>query len=219
MEAELQNGYAFILEGATEKEFYLSLLQHFCQQRGAKLERVYNQDSPDVSYHLIYEDRISIIKFHTVNTITQMPRADKWFISQCVKKYSRQCRWYVFLCYDTDSYMDNISKFHQGDWSVLRKSLKEAKRIIDLSAAADIEDIMLQDLPGICSFLNCGVPMQLSGRNGKAKMKNLFRMNGKAYHEGSRAKDLIACLDMEKIISANVVPLYEIENIMFLQMS
>ena len=175
MTYELRNGYAFILEGATEKEFYLALLQHICQKRGAKLERVYNEDSPDISYHLTVGDSISIIKFHTVNTITQMPRADKWFSAQCVKKYDRQCQWYVFLCYDTDSYLDNISKFHQGDWSVLRKSIKEAKRIIDLSASADIEDIMLQDLPGICSFLNCDMPLELSGRNGKAKMKNLLK--------------------------------------------
>ena len=56
---------------------------------------------------------------------------------------------------------------------------------------------------------------EIFDRNGKAKMKNLFRMNGKAYHEGSRAKEMILRLDMEKIIAANIVPLKEIENVMF----
>lgn len=82
-------------------------------------------------------------------------------------------------------------------------------------AAADIEDIMLQDPEGVCFYLNCAVPQQFPGRNGKAKMKNLFRAHGKAYHEGIRAKELIFCLNMERIISSEIVPLAEVEKIIF----
>ena len=63
--------------------------------------------------------------------------------------------WKVFLCYDTDSSEYDITKFYQDDWKLLRKDLIKAKteEIIDLAASADIEDIILTDLSGVCAYL------------------------------------------------------------------
>jgi len=71
--------------------------------------------------------------------------------------------WVVFLCYDTDSHNRDISQFYEGDWSELRKSIENNSRtsIFDLAASADIEDIMLLDIDGVCSFLEillCPIP-------------------------------------------------------------
>ena len=41
---------------------------------------------------------------------------------------------------------EEISKFYEGDWAILRSSLKRATQIFDIAASADIEDIMLIDL-------------------------------------------------------------------------
>ncbi|MDO4543430.1 MAG: hypothetical protein Q4C01_02655 [Clostridia bacterium] len=169
MEHDFSNGYTFILEGETEKEFYMALLEHLCRKHSATMTRIEDNVSPDIVYHLKTESSTDLIKFNVVNTVTQMPRAGKWFTSQCVAKYGAGHIWYVFLCYDTDDYKNDITKFHEGDWAMLRSSLKKAGAVIDMAAAADIEDVMLGDLNGICKFLSCDADMPLKGRKGKIK--------------------------------------------------
>lgn len=215
MKNEFTKGFAFILEGATEKEFYLSFLFYLCKKYGCELNRIVDETCPDIVYHLVAKNTTFLLKFNVVNTITQMPRAGNWFNSQCVAKYSRGHDWTVFLCYDKDNYKDDISKFYEGDWAILRQTLKKAKIIIDVAAAADIEDVMLSDLKSICSYLGSDLPGSLRGANGKQKMKNLFRDCGQTYHEGVRARPLIEALDMETLISANIVPLKDIEQLIF----
>lgn len=215
MEKKYKYGYAFVLEGDTEKEFYYALLEHLCKKHDATISRIVDTTSPDISYELQMGDEVVLIKFNTVNTITQVPRTGKWFNIQCVSKYGSGILWYVFLCYDKDDYKEDISKFHEGDWAVLRKSLKKAKQIVDVAAAADIEDVMLQDINHVCHFLGCSPPVTLVGKKGKSKMKNLFKEHGMYYHEGKRARDLIGALDMDFLIDINIVPLKEIERLLF----
>ena len=79
---------------------------------------------------------------------------------------------------------------------------------------ADIEDVMLCDLPGVLSFL--GLPPETEmppGNKGKTKLKKLYRKvaPNKAYHSGERAKDLISHLDMAEIRASAPVPLGEID--------
>lgn len=212
---EYANGYAFIFEGDTEKEFYLSLLFYLCEKHNVKLNKNINNDEPDIAYELITENETSIIKFNTVNAVTQIPRAGKWFNSQCADKYNSSCVWSVFLCYDTDDYKSDVTKFHEGDWELLRSSLEKAKIVIDVAAAADIEDILLGDLAGICAFIGCDIPEKLHGAKGKSKLKRLYRDNGKTYHEGKRARALIDSLNMETLISNNTVNLSAIETLIF----
>lgn len=216
MNIEFTDGYAFILEGDTEKEFYLAFLEYLCNKHSAKMERIIDEDSPDIIYLLRVGDTARLIKFHVANAITQIPNAGRWFNTQCVNKYRPNHNWYVFLCYDMDCYKYEISKYFEGDWEYLRKALTKAKQVVDMCAAADIEDVMLCDIKGICNFIGCAVPeYSLKGSKGKVKLKNLFRQNGITYHEGKRSRPLIDALDMEVIISANLVPLQEIERIVF----
>ena len=207
-------GFAFIVEGDTEKEFYLSLLNFLCKKYNAQIERLINGTTPDVIYVITLSDKQELVKFHTVNTITQLPRAGKWFNSQCLSKHQKKLPWHVFLCYDTDKYTDDISKFHEGDWENLERDLKRAT-VLHIAAAADIEDIMLLDIKGICDFISCDVPETLAGRKGKVKLRNLYRDHQTAYHAGKRARPLIDSLDMQLIIDTASIPLKEIEKLMF----
>lgn len=211
MSSMISNGFAFILEGDTEKEFYLSFLEFLCRKHGATLLRTTEEASLDIVYRMKKDDKECLIKFHTVNTVSQVSRAGKWFQSQCLKKYGSKMNWSVFLCYDLDAYTADISKFNEGDWAALRASLNRADQILDIAAAADIEDVMLQDIEGICKYLNGTCPNELKGRKGKAKMKKLFLFNDKYYHAGKRARALIDSLDMEKLIRGNLVPLGAME--------
>lgn len=202
MTGRIMEGVAFIFEGATEKVFYLSLLEYLTSlDEKISLEKCRWENDGESYYIWGYgENRICVMSY-TVGAVTQIIHSGKWFKSKCAKR--GKFPWTVYLCYDTDSPQRDITKFYEGDWKRLREELarNHVEQIVDLAASADIEDILLCDLEGICRYLNIDVPDELSGRKGKAKMKALYRSCGATYHEGERAKEMIRNLDFEKIIA------------------
>ncbi len=214
MRADYEEGYAFILEGDTEREFYMAFLEHLCQKNAAQMKRTFDEFDPDIIYELKTKTKEAIIKFNIVGSISQVPRVGNWVKAQCIEKY-HPCEWYAFLCYDQDDYKQKISKFYEGDWKTLRDSLSNSCEVIDVAAMADIEDVMLSDIKSVCAYLDCDIPEKLKGTRGKIKLKNLFRENGTYYHEGKRARPLIDCLDMELLMTNDILPLKEIEKIIF----
>ena len=200
MNENYTKGIALIMEGTTEKVFYCSLLEWLANRNGYNFKKIYTTDLTDIFYEWYKDNQKIIIKINVVGTVTQISNSGNWFKNTCAKRY--KIPWSVFLCYDTDSYEDDISKFYEDDWKNLRKQLKGAKaaRVVDLSAKAEIEDIMLIDLPGICEFLKIGKPEALHGRTGKAKIKALYRSCGSTYHEGEKCKAMIDSLDFKKIL-------------------
>lgn len=215
MKDSFEKGIAFILEGDTEKVFYLSLLEHLCEKyNGISLTKKTDNSDGEIFYTLGNSEHSMLIKFNVVGTISQITNSGNWFETRCYGQH-KNLSWTVFLCYDTDNYTPNISKFYEDDWKELRKMISKHKScsIIDLAAQADIEDIMLVDADGVFNFLNIPPTIIPSGSKGKRKMKKLFRQKGPgvAYHEGVRAKSLIDSLDFDKIISMSPVPLNQIQ--------
>ena len=154
MSDEYTKGIAFIMEGATEKVFYRSFLQWLADNNeGCSFDKIDNLDIGEIAFEWNFGKESVLIKFNVVGTVTQIIHSGKWFANTCAKKY--KIPWQVFLCYDTDSPDKDISKFYEDDWKLLRDELKKAKAkgIVDLTASADIEDVMLVDLEGICTYL------------------------------------------------------------------
>ena len=207
-------GLSFIFEGTTEKVFYLHLLEYLCSiNQGFSLNRI--ETNPDeIFYELISNSGKSIIKMKTVGGIYQVPNYLSWFNNYCKRPFTK-LKWTVFLCYDTDSYKDNITKFQEGDWKALRKSIGK-DIVIDLAAKADIEDIFLVDMTSILGYL--GLPLATpmpNGSKGKTRLKRLFNSAGCAYQEGERAEPLIKALNMDFLLHNAPVPLGKIEDIGF----
>ena len=71
-ELKYDGGFAFILEGDTEKEFYLALLEYLSKKHGCNLQRMMNDKTMDIEYQLHCESSTKLIKFHVVNCISQM---------------------------------------------------------------------------------------------------------------------------------------------------
>lgn len=205
-------GIAFILEGTTEKVFYKAYLEYLSAlDEKASLIRDKSADDGEIIFCWQAGEKKILIKFHVVGTITQIVHSGKWFLNMCSKKH--KIPWTVYLCYDTDSYNSNISKFYEGDWKILRQELEKSKTtIVDLAANADIEDIMLYDIESVLVFLGIAMPVKLVGRKGKAKMKALYRSAGRTYHEGERAKDMISKLDFSKITQSAPIKLVELKD-------
>ena len=188
------------MEGTTEKVFYRTLMKWIAKNNNCSFLRGKDVDNGDIYFEWINGSEIILIKFNVVGTVTQISHSGKWFLTKCAKVF--KIPWKVFLCYDTDNSENDVSKFYQDDWKLLRNDLKKAKaeEIIDLAASADIEDIILHDLDGICDYLGIDVPDKISGRKGKAKMKALYRSCGNTYHEGNKAETMIESLDFQKIV-------------------
>ena len=90
----------------------------------------------------------------SVNSVSQMTNSATWFDRAYVGE-NPEIDWTVFLCYDTDEYNSDITKFHEGDWAMLRESISPAaQKVVDMAAKADIEDVMLCD-PAFYPFWGC----------------------------------------------------------------
>lgn len=219
MSMDFEKGVAFILEGETEKVFYFSLLNHLCKRNSpASIEKHTDTVDGEIFYVIKNGCHNTLLKFNVVGTVSQIANSGNWFEKRCYSQ-NKSLNWTVFLCYDTDNYVPNISKFYEGDWAELRKTISKHKSccIIDLAAQADIEDIILLDADSIYKFLDIP-PMPIpSGGKGKTKLKKIFRSKQPqtTYHEGARAEPLINSLNFEKIISASPIPLSQIETVCF----
>ena len=199
------------MEGATEKVFYSSFLRWLAKNNeGCSFNKIDNHDIGEIAFEWESGDEAVLVKFNVVGTVTQVTNSGKWFANTCSKKY--KIPWRVFLCYDTDSPDKDISKFYQDDWKLLRDELKKAKakEIVDLAACADIEDVMLIDIEGICKYLGISVPTELKGRKGKAKMKALYRSCGSTYHEGEKSADMVETLNFQKIMDDGPIDLHKL---------
>jgi hypothetical protein len=167
-------------------------------------------------YEIDSEHSSVLVRMFNLNTITQIASSADWFKSSCKQEF-KGISWTVFLCYDTDSHSRDISKFYEGDWKKLRDKLKgRGVCIVDLAARAMIEDIFLLDSEGICRFLEV-IPQSIPKTgNAKKSLKDFFRKNGRTYHEGERAKDLIWSLDKDKIIDRSEIQFTLIEEACFI---
>lgn len=225
MEKDFDQGFALIMEAETERQFYEALLLHFAQKHSeCTLEQRKDTDTFERYYVVHGPFGQRIVRMNAVGTITQIHNSASWFNNKAALTKG-SVPWTVFLCYDTDNYNADVTKFYEDDWKEFRQRLsaRRAKKIIDLAANADIEDIFLQDLHGISLYL--GLQAELTpediptGRKGSARLKQLLirlRKQGRTnifYHKGERARDLIDCLDMDKIIQSNIVPLHLLEMI------
>lgn len=222
---DFEHGFAFIMEADTEYQFYDALLHHFSRKHPeCTLEMA--QDSINFEPYYIVKGQFGkrIVRMNSVGTITQLHNSYSWYNSVCLA-HSRSDFWTVFLCYDTDSYNSDVSKFYEDDWLEFRNKLKKRQKtnVLDLAARADMEDVFLIDLHGISVFMGLTEDLTAhdvpSGRKGSSRMKQLFiaqRRLGKTdkcYHKGERARLLIDCLDFDKIIESNVLPLIHVEQI------
>ena len=226
MDQEFEQGFALIMEADTEYQFYQALFLHYGRKHPECSIECLNDPvtfEPHYIVHGSFGKRI--VRLNAVGTITQIHNSASWFSNRCLSGHPQAKNWTVFLCYDMDDYSSDVSKFYEGDWAQFRSqlSLLGVQTVIDLAASADIEDIFLLDLDGISRYMELSQPLTSadipSGRKGAARLKRLFaaqrskQATRKAYHKGERSRALIDCLDLDRIITQNLLPLFQLEQI------
>lgn len=111
----------------------------------------------------------------------------------------------VVICsYDSDVFDYNHNP--PIDWTSLKKELENitrSKNIVLMPSIHSIEDWLLSDIDGLCNYLKTKRPRSLPGKNGHEKIKHLFKLHNKVYYKGYDSENIIARLDVAKIIKAH----------------
>ena len=100
------------------------------------------------------------------------------------------------------------------DWKSLEKSIKRlgVDTLVRIGVKSSIEDWILDDTDGICSFLKLkAVPRSLKGNDGFLKLSDLYATAKRTYQKGYAICELISALDMDKIIQKRKDVLQELE--------
>ncbi|MBR5075733.1 MAG: hypothetical protein IKX28_01820 [Bacteroidales bacterium] len=124
----------------------------------------------------------------------------------------------VCCSYDTDVF--DAGNPQIVNWDALRRSVLKmgVQEFIQLGINSSIEDWILCDLSGVCSFLRLKVvPKSLKGADGNAKLTYLYSRVNKVYQKGYQTKSLIAALDMAAIREKNKAVLKELEKTLGLE--
>ncbi len=180
----MKRGFMVFLEGETEEELYQGIISFL---RNDKLEGHF---------------KLKKLHIHNLKGIGNfklklLGKAEK------INSNNPDIEYTVFLCYDTDVF--GLGKKPPVDWSHVESRLKQMgiKKIIHLKADKSIEDWLLCDLNGLCSYLKLSKKPKLKGRTGYEKICNLFRASNRVYTKGSKASGLISKLDVGKITCSN----------------
>ncbi len=123
---------------------------------------------------------------------------------------------YAVCCsYDTDVFEDEESPI--VDWKKIKKSILRLgiEQFCTVDVKSTIEDWLLDDLEGLCSFLKLKeVPRNIKGNNGYAKILALFKRCGKFYTKGLSIEDFIDAISIEKIRNARKAALADLESVL-----
>ena len=106
----------------------------------------------------------------------------------------------VCCSYDTDVF--EVLQPQIVKWDAIGKSVKRMgiDEFIRVGVKSSIEDWILYDQQGICSYLRLKqTPSSLKGTNGYQKMLDLYNKAHRTYKKGYETKELINALDMSVI--------------------
>lgn len=106
----------------------------------------------------------------------------------------------ICCSYDTDVF--EVKQPQIVKWDAIGKSVKRMgiDEFIRIGVKSSIEDWILDDLQGICSYLRLKqIPSSLKGINGYQKMLDLYNKARRTYKKGYETKELINALDMSAI--------------------
>ena len=195
---DLKPHVVIFVEGDTDEVFFGRLINYYRKVSETPLYSCEIQNLKGVS-------RYSSSKFTGKLKAEIIPRAEH-----------KGERVYAVCCsYDTDVFEDEetpVVDWQKVEKSIIRMGIEQFCRIEVKSA---IEDWLLDDLEGLCSYLNLKeVPKSLKGANGYTKLLSLFHKTGKVYAKGITIENFIDKLSMEKIRNKRKTALKQLEEIL-----
>lgn len=118
----------------------------------------------------------------------------------------------VCCSYDTDVF--EVRNPLMVNWDSICKSVKKMgiDNFIRIGVSSSIEDWILDDIEGLCSYLNLKqIPKSLKGADGNAKLCDLYAKARRTYSKGYATREMIKTLNLSKIRSKRLAVLKELE--------
>lgn len=118
----------------------------------------------------------------------------------------------VCCSYDTDVF--EVNNPLMVNWDSIRKSVKRMgiEHFIHIGVRSSIEDWILDDIENICAYLKLKqIPNSLKGKDGNAKLCDLYSKARRTYSKGYVTYDMINALDLAIIRSKRRSILKELE--------
>ena len=118
----------------------------------------------------------------------------------------------ICCTYDTDVF--EVRNPLIVNWDSIRSKIKRmgVESFIRIGVSSSIEDWILDDVDGICSYLKMKqIPKSLKGTNGNARLCDLYSKARKIYTKGYSAREMISSLNFSVIRDKRLSSLQELE--------
>lgn len=182
------------VEGDTDEHFFKALVEHYRQ----------HSDTP------LLPCGVCNLKGVTRYTSKLLAKLKNEYIPDARKKnFHIQT---VCCSYDTDVFETKNPLI--VDWKTLEKSVKRlgVDSLVQIKVKSSIEDWILDDVEGICAFLKLKtLSKSVKGDDGFAKLSDLYTKAQRTYQKGYATRELIAALNMRKIILKRYDALAQLE--------
>ncbi|MCQ2072972.1 MAG: hypothetical protein MJY96_07595 [Bacteroidaceae bacterium] len=121
----------------------------------------------------------------------------------------------ICCTYDTDVF--EVRNPLIVNWDSIRSKIKRmgVESFIRIGVSSSIEDWILDDIEGICSYLKLKqIPKSLKGTNGNAKICDLYSKARRIYSKGYSAREMISSLNFSVIRDKRLSSLQELEKVL-----
>ena len=118
----------------------------------------------------------------------------------------------ICCTYDTDVF--EVRNPLIVNWDSIRSKIKRmgVESFIRIGVSSSIEDWILDDIEGICSYLKLKqIPKSLKGTNGNARLCELYSRARKIYSKGYSAREMISSLNFSLLRDKRLSFLQELE--------
>ena len=124
----------------------------------------------------------------------------------------------ICCTYDTDVF--EVRNPLIVNWDSIRSKIKRmgVESFIRIGVSSSIEDWILDDIEGICSYLKLmPIPKSLKGTNGNARLCDLYSKARRIYSKGYSAREMISSLNFSLIRDKRQPSLQELEKALGIQ--
>lgn len=124
----------------------------------------------------------------------------------------------ICCTYDTDVF--EVRNPLIVNWDSIRSKIKRmgVESFIRIGVSSSIEDWILDDIEGICSYLKLQqIPKSLKGTNGNARLCDLYLKARRIYSKGYSAREMISSLNFSLIRDERLSSLQELETALGVQ--
>lgn len=124
----------------------------------------------------------------------------------------------ICCTYDTDVF--EVRNPLIVNWDSIRSKIRRmgVESFIKIGVSSSIEDWILDDVDGICSYLKLKqIPKSLKGTNGNTKLCDLYSKARRIYSKGYSAREMISSLNFSLIRDKRQPSLQELEKALGIQ--